>query len=121
MKVKEVVAKLSKCDQELEAAYEHCYIDYVQERKDEGIVEMGGLRAIGYSRWIPITKREPEEGDFPCLLAMYLPGGWDYFLIKDHNLLRYTKEEIKKTGYWMPVSRTPEDLDQLLKGKKDGE
>ena len=117
MKVKEVVEKLSKCDQELEAAYEHCYIDYVQERPQEGIVEMGGMRAATYPRWIPITKREPEEGEFPCLVAMDLPDGWDYFLIKNYSLFRYTNEEIKKNGYWMPVSRTPEHLEQLLKGK----
>ena len=117
MKVKEVVEKLSKCDQELEAAYEHCYIDYVQERPQEGIVEMGGLRAGTYPRWIPIAKREPEEGDFPCLVALKLYDGWDYFLIKNYDLFCYTKEEVKKAGYWMNVPRTQEHFEQLLKGE----
>ena len=121
MKVKELIEKLLKCDQELEVAYEHCYIDYVQERQCEGIVETGGLRSLGYTRWIPVSKRKPEEGDFPCIVAWNLPEGWSYFLLNSADLFKYTDDKVKTDGYWMPLQRTPEDFEQLLKGNKNGQ
>ena len=117
MKVKEVIEKLSKCDQELEAAYEHCYIDYVQEKPQEGIVEMGGMRATTYSRWIPVAKRHPEEGDFPIVVALKTMKGWMYVISYDSVSFNDSAEELLSEAQWMSIPPTKEHLEQILRGE----
>jgi hypothetical protein len=116
MKVKELIEKLSKCDPELDAAYEHCYIDYVQEKPNgEDIVEMGGLRPAGYSRWIPLEKIKPDVGDFPCLFAIKMGNKWEYHTNDTLPMCISTAAECG--GLWMPIERTKDHLEQILKGK----
>ena len=108
MKVKELIEILQKCDPELDAAYEHCYVDYAEERKEEGIVEMGDLRPTFYSSWIPISKVEPSESQRPFLVALYFDNEWHYYT--DDKLFCGISTAGKMGGKWMPIERTQEHI-----------
>ena len=61
MKVKELIAKLLGCNPNFDVAYEHCYVDYCEQKDQEKLVEMGDLRPFGYTRWRSLEKWKPEE------------------------------------------------------------
>ncbi len=108
MKVKELIKKLLECDPELEVAYEHCYIDYCEQKDNEGLVEMGDLRPLGYTRWIPLEKREPEDSELPCLIAVKdSGGGWNYCMSTELSMGLGTAA--KRGAMWMPIEKTFED------------
>jgi hypothetical protein len=108
MKVKELVKRLLECDPELEVAYEHCYVDYCVQKDVEGIVEMGDLRPFGYSRWIPLEKREPDDSELPCLIAVKNPdGSWDYGMSNQLHMGLGTAA--KRGALWMPIEKTFDD------------
>lgn len=108
MKVKELIARLLGCNPNFDVAYEHCYVDYVNQSDKEKLVEMGDLRPFGYSRWIPLEKREPDDSEMPCLIALKdHEGKWQYYISDDLYLGLGTAA--KMGGMWMPIERTPED------------
>ena len=108
MKVKELVAKLLECDQELPVAYEHCYVDYVEQLEHEGLVEMGDLRPIGYTRWLSMEKcTPPDDTNMPFLIAIKEEGNWKYYLSTDFYMGLGTAA--KRGALWMPIERTTED------------
>lgn len=112
MKIKEAIAKLQECDPELDLAYEHCYVDYIEERKEEGIVEMGDLRPTFYSRWIPIEKVEPGDSIEEFLVALPYDGTWHYFT--NDKLFCGISTAGRMGGRWMPIERTQEHILQKL-------
>jgi hypothetical protein len=108
MKVKEAIALLLECNPDYDLAYEHCYVDYIRQSDKEKLVDMGDLRPFGYSKWIPLEKREPEDNELPCLIALKGPDEvWRYYMSDDLYLGIGTAA--KMGGMWMPIDKTPED------------
>ena len=110
MKVKELVEKLQKCDQEKDAAYECQYIDYVHEHLN--LVDLGGLRPLSMSRWIPLEKLEPEEGELFMVALMDSEGNWGYYT-KD-TLPMGLGTAAKRGAFWLPIPRVPIDVYRQL-------
>ena len=113
MKVKELITKLLECDPELDVAYEHCSVDYCEQHDQEKLVEMGDLRPFPYTRWIPLEKREPEDSELPCLIAMKdIQGNWQYYLSNEFYMGLGTAA--KRGALWMPIERTHEDKYRMM-------
>lgn len=106
MKVKELIEKLQKCDQEKEVAYECQYVDYVHEHPN--LVDTGGLRPLSMSRWIPLAKMEPEDGELYIVAYKDCQGKWSYY---DQYRLPFGLGTAAKYGaLWLPIPRVPEDI-----------
>lgn len=107
MKVKEAVKILLGCNPEFDLAYEHCYVDYINQSDQEKLVEMGDLRPLGYTRWRSLEKWRPEEIDFPILLAhKNKKGKYAYTLELDFNHFSLFSQP---GALWMPLELTIED------------
>lgn len=108
MKVKKLIKLLLACNPDYDAAYEHCHIDYCNQHDSEKLVEMGDCRPLGYSRWIPLSKREPDDSELPCLIAMKdVEDQWQYYISTDFFMGLGTAA--KRGAMWMPIERTHED------------
>lgn len=113
MKVKELIQKLSEFDPELEVGYEHLYVDYAHQHDGEKLVDLGALRPGHYSKWIPLSEREPSDVPFeeaPFIVAIpesSTNGPWRYYM-GDH-LFCGLGTAAKLGGRWMYIEKTLED------------
>lgn len=117
MKVRDAIKKLLLCDPDLELAYEHCYVDYIEQHDKEKIVEMGDTRFFGYSRWTPLSTREPFAYEYPCVIALKDGDGeWSYRLMNtEHDFFMGLGTAAKRGALFMPVQRTHEDKLKRMK------
>lgn len=106
MKVKELVEKLLKCDQEKEVGYECQYVDYAHEHPN--LVDLGGLRPTSMSKWIPLEKLEPEDGQLFMVALKDYDGKWCYY--NQETLPIGLGTAAKRGALWLPIPRVPEDV-----------
>ena len=121
MKVRDAIKKLLLCNPDFDLAYEHCYVDYIEQHEKENIVEMGDARFFGYSRWTPLSKREPFDNEYPCIIALKdADGVWNYSLMNtEHDFFMGLGTAAKRGALFMPVQRTHEDKLKRMKYEDD--